>query len=498
LKRRARSGHAEGVEQQLTSGNPSPRDIYKGQTIRSVGVVENKVAVADELEESKHVEKLRGRDSDLSTQFKLAFRALVLVSRGASERDAVERAAASDPRLTRVKREALSLVLGTVNEQDVIDNLIRNAHLDEKIGISARCLFRLTTYAILRPGAQAQMKRIEHGLRDTAPIELLPKLEFFLGTLPAVDPTQLLFGLKDSERVALETHHPLWWVTYCFRILGRGEAVALLSSRPRPRFLRVNPLKNRGRTTLPKEVGVLAERLTSVPSTPGVYIVTGSLSAFAGFFSSGSFQMQDLASYLAIEAANPMPGEKVLDLCAAPGAKTAAIAQLMKNRGTIVSVDYSPARMKSWRREVQRLGVKIAYPVISDASRLGLRDSFDLVVIDPPCSGTGVFDRNPRMKWHISPQSVDRYSILQRRFLELAASLVGQAGRILYCTCSLTLEENELVISAFLRSHPEFGTRPVLEQYGSPGLMGLADCRRFYPHRDRTAGYFIARMQRTN
>jgi len=342
------------------------------------------------------------------------------------------------------------------------------------------------------------MRRIEHSLRAIAPRDLLPRLEFFLGTLPAMDPTQLLHGLKDSERVALETHHPVWWVTYCFRVLGRGDAVALLSSSPRPRYLRVNPLKNLGRTTLPKELGVLAERLVRVPSTHGVYTLTGSPSAFRSYFSSGSFQMQDLASFLAIEAANPRPGEKVLDLCAAPGAKTAAIAQLMKNRGTIVSVDYSSARMKTWRQEVRRLGVKIADPVISDASRLGLHDTFDLVVIDPPCTGTGIFDRNPRMKWHLSPNSVERYSILQRRFLESGASLVGEEGRILYCTCALTVEENERVILSFLKSHPEFETRPVLQQYGSQGLMGLADCRRFYPHRDRTAGYFVARMQRAN
>ena len=366
------------------------------------------------------------------------------------------------------------------------------------MGMNARCLFRLTAYAMLRYGAKGQTRRIEHSLRAIAPIDLLPKLEFFLGTLPALDPIRLLSGLRDSERVALATHHPVWWVTYCFRILGRSNAIALLSSRPRPRYLRVNPLKNRGRTTLPKELGVLAERLTRVPSTPGMYIVTGSSSAFAGFFSSGSFQMQDFASYLAIEAGSPKPGESVLDLCAAPGAKTAAIAQLMKNRGKIVSVDYSPARMKSWRREVHRLGVRIADPVISDASHLGLHDTFDLAVIDPPCTGTGVFDRNPRMKWHLSPESVGRYSILQRRFLESAVSLVGEEGRILYCTCSLTVEENEYVISSFLRSHPEFETRPILKQYGSPGLMGFTDCRRFYPHRDRTAGYFIARMQRTN
>ena len=444
------------------------------------------------------MERLPARDSDHSIQFRLAYRALLLVSRGASERDAVQRAAALDPRSIGLKREALALVLGTVGEQDLIDILVRNVHPEEKMGMNARCLFRLTAYAMLRLGAKGQTRRIEHSLRTIAPIGLLPRLEFFLGTLPGSDRTQLLHGLRDSERVALETHHPIWWVNYCFRAFGRTDAVELLSSRTRPRYLRVNPLKNRGRTTLPKELGVLAERLTKVPSTPGVYTVAGSLSDFAGFFSSGSFQMQDLASFLAVKSGAPVPGENVLDLCAAPGAKTAAIAQLMKNRGTIVSVDYSRRRMNGWRREVQRLGVKIADPVISDASWLGLRDSFDLVIIDPPCTGTGVFDRNPRMKWHLSPKSVERYSILQRRFLDSAASLVEKEGRILYCTCSLTLEENEDVVSRFLKSHLEFETRPILEQYGSPGLRGMSDCRRFFPHRDHAAGYFIARLQRTN
>ena len=422
----------------------------------------------------------------------------MLVSRGASEREAVQRAAASDPRLNGVKRKALALVLGTVDEQDVLDIHIRNTLPEEKIGISARCLFRLAAYAIRRFGAKGQVRRMEHILRVIAPIELLPKLEFLVGSLNALDPIQPLSGLGDSERVALETHHQVWWVNYCFRIFGRGEAIAMLSSTPRPRYLRINPLRNRGRTTLPKELGVLAKRLTKILSTPGVYIVGGSLSAFAGFFSSGLLQMQDLASYLAITAGDPRPGERVLDLCAAPGAKTAAIAQKMKNRGTVVSVDYSPVRMKGWKRETQRLGVKIADPVIGDATRLGLRESFDLALIDPPCTGTGVFDRYPRMKWHLSPQSVDRYSILQRRFLESAAALSSEDGRILYCTCSVTIEENEQVISAFLKSHPEFETRPILEKYGSPGLMGLANCRRFYPHRDHTAGYFIARLERTN
>ena len=338
----------------------------------------NKIGSTEDRHESDRVEKVRVHDSDLSSQFKLAYRALMLVSRGASEREAVQRAAASDPRLTRVRREALPLVMGTVNEQDVLDLIVQNLFHEEKIGTSARSLFRLAGYSLLRPGAKGQVRRMEHILRAIAPIDLLAKLEFFLGSLPAFDYSQVLFGLRDSERVALVTHHPVWWVNYCFRIFGRDNAVALLSSGPRPRYLRINPLKNRGRTTPPKELGVLGEKLTKVSSTPGVYSVAGSLSAFAGFFSSGLFQMQDLASYFAVNAGDPGPGEKILDLCAAPGAKTAAMAQMMKNRGTIVSVDYSFTRMKSWRREVQRLGVKIADPVIGDASRLGLHDRFDL------------------------------------------------------------------------------------------------------------------------
>lgn len=420
----------------------------------------------------------------------------MLVSSGASERSAVYRAGASVSRLTQVRREALALVLATVSEQDLLDLHVQNAFPDEKLGIKVRNLFRLTTYVTLRLGAKAKIRQIERSLRAIVPHDLLSRFELLIGTLPAYDESRFFSNLRDSKSIALETHHALWWVDYCFRMVGRGEAVALLSSLPRPRYLRVNPLKNHGRTALPKALGGLADRLANVPSTPGLYTLRSSPSAFAEFFKQGLFQIQDLASYLAIMAGDPKPRETVLDMCSAPGAKTATIAQLMKNRGRIVSVDYSLGRMKTWKREVQRLGVEIADPIIADAARLGLRENFDLIVVDPPCTGTGVLDRNPRMKWHISPQSVNRYSILQRGFLDSASSLLEKDGRILYCTCSLTVEENEEVVGTFLKSHPDFETQPVLEHYGSPGLRGMVDCRRFYPHRDRTAGYFVARLQR--
>ncbi len=436
-------------------------------------------------------------DSTFSKQFKLAYLALLLVARGASERSSVAQAVASDRSLAHLKREALSLVLGTVNEQDLADRLVQNALPTQKLDTRARCLFRLVTHLILRSN-ESVARQIGRSIREIAPHELLPSLEFFLGTLLARDPCERPALLTDAERMAIVTHHPSWWVQYCFHLFGRSTTIELLSAPARPRYLRVNPLKNRGRQNIPVEAKSLATVLVKVPSAPSVYTLNRSSPTFSKLFSRGLFQTQDLASFLAVRAGDPKPGENILELCAAPGGKTAAMAQLMKNRGRIVSVDYSRIRMNAWKREIERLGVRIAEPVIADASRLGLRESFDLVLIDPPCSGTGVFDRNPRMKWHLSPQSVERFASLQQRFLDSALPLMAEDGRILYCTCSLTIEENELVVSRFLKSHPELETRPVLEKFGSPGLGGMIDCRRFYPHRDRTAGYFVARLQRVS
>jgi 16S rRNA (cytosine967-C5)-methyltransferase len=321
-----------------------------------------------------------------------------------------------------------------------------------------------------------------------------PRLEQLIGSLIARGSPDTSSEMSDAERVGIRTHNPPWWVSYCLYHFGRETGLKILSPPARPRYIRVNPLRNRGRTILPVELRKYSGQLIEADS--GTHLLTGSPSIFAKYFEMGLFQVQDLASYLAIKAADPAPGEVVLDLCAAPGGKTATLAQLMKNRGRIISVDYSMNRMASWSSETERLGVKIASPLIGDSSNLGLTGQFDLVIVDPPCTGTGILDRNPRMKWHLSPKLVQKFSLLQSRMLEECSKYTRLGGRILYCTCSLTLEENEFVLSKFLSAHADFETRPILEDYGSPGLRGRTNCRRFYPHRDRTAGYFIARLER--
>jgi 16S rRNA C967 or C1407 C5-methylase (RsmB/RsmF family) len=435
-------------------------------------------------------------DSDLSRKVELTLRALPLITKGASERGAILHVTHLDPSLSNVKREALSLVLEILNEQDLLDKLIQFALPDERVSTKALGLYRLATHLIQRAHDKESLRRFERILRNVTPPESFPSLQLLLGTVVALDPNRQWSKLTDSEKIGLETHHPPWWVEYCFRLIGRGETIKLLSASLRPRYIRVNPLKNRGRTSLPVEAKRVATTVTKVWSNPSMYTVNGSPSVLSKFFSQGLFQVQDLASFLAVKSAHPKPGESVLDVCSAPGGKTATLAQFMKNRGRIVSVDYSRSRMRSWRREVSRLGVKIAEPVVGDATNLAVRGNFDLAVIDPPCTGTGILDRNPSMKWHLTPELIERYSRIQHRILDSVWPLLSDGGRILYCTCSLTVEENENIVSTFLKSHLEFETRPILKEYGSPGLVGLADCRRLWPHRDNTAGYFVALMQR--
>jgi 16S rRNA (cytosine967-C5)-methyltransferase len=433
------------------------------------------------------------RDTGLVDRFRLASEAMVLVSHGTSERSAVSKLAALTPTLSREKSSALALVIDAVARQDLLDLAVERSLPDTKVNRRSLGLLRIAAHLLLTSNHSSR-NDVVWALRRITPDSENPRLERLFGSIVANGIPTIPSGASEDERIGFRTHNPPWWVSYCIRTFGREAALRILSAPDRPRYVRVNPLRNRGRSAVPVELKKYSDQLVKVE--PGVFRLSVSPSMLSGYFKSGLFQMQDLASFLAVKAAAPVPGEKVLDLCAAPGGKTATLAQLMKNRGSIVSVDYSRNRMVSWNRETSRLGVKIALPLIGDASDLGLHEEFDLVLLDPPCTGTGILDRNPRMKWHLSLKLVQKFSRLQSRMLEEASNYTQKGGRILYCTCSLTLEENEQVVSSFLASHGDFETRPLLGGQGSAGLRGLDDCRRFYPHKDRTAGYFIARLER--
>jgi 16S rRNA (cytosine967-C5)-methyltransferase len=188
----------------------------------------------------------------------------------------------------------------------------------------------------------------------------------------------------------------------------------------------------------------------------------------------------------------------VLDVCAAPGGKTGHLAQLMENRGRILSMDFSERRLDIWRREMTRLGVENAVPVLGDARKPRAFPDVeaDLVLVDPPCTGTGTFNRTPSGKWRLTSRSIDRMRLIQRKILYNCADHVAEGGSIVYCTCSVTAEENEMVIRDFLQVHGDFELVEAEPRLGLPGLMGQEYAQRLYPHIHRCNGFFLARLAR--
>jgi 16S rRNA (cytosine967-C5)-methyltransferase len=207
------------------------------------------------------------------------------------------------------------------------------------------------------------------------------------------------------------------------------------------------------------------------------------------------FYIQDKASCFAAEVADPQPGMTVLDVCAAPGAKTTYLAQLMQNQGLVGSVDYSWRRMQVWRREVSRMGVEIAEPVLADACvSLPFALDADVVVLDPPCTSTGVFAKQPSAKWRLTPGSIEKMADIQWRMINSCAEKVKVGGVLTYSTCSITVEENEMVVERFLEAHPDFSLVEINPKLGVSGLRGLDMCQRLYPHIHGSNGFFIAKL----
>ncbi|NIR87942.1 NOL1/NOP2/sun family putative RNA methylase [Candidatus Bathyarchaeota archaeon] len=399
---------------------------------------------------------------------------------------------------------AHKMVLETVRRQNFIDFLLNLAlaprSLNEfKRGL--RAFLRLYTYETkmanddFRKAVRiARMGRSILGWRE------LQGAEETLGEILSVQPSQALRGLSDEEKVALSTYNPTWFVKYCFRMLGREQALRFLecSTEISPTYIRINTLKTSEEAALKRmeEEGVTLEKTRQLKHTYKV-VKTQKILMGTRSFRDGLFFIQDKASCLATEVADPQAGMKVLDVCAAPGAKTTHLAQLMQNRGIIYSLDYSKRRMKVWKRETKRMGTEIVVPILADARKpLPIKPSVDLVIVDPPCTSTGVFSKVPSAKWRLTKRSILGMACVQWEMLNQCAEHVRERGFLIYSTCSIALEENEMLIERFLKWHPEFTLVEASPRIGLPGLRGQTKCQRLYPHIHECNGFFVAKLLR--
>ncbi len=221
-------------------------------------------------------------------------------------------------------------------------------------------------------------------------------------------------------------------------------------------------------------------------------------------YDEGLFTVQDEGAMLVSLVLDPKPGQTIWDVCAAPGGKATHIAELMGGTGTVFATDANQSRAGMIVESKERLGLRnIEVRVLDGTSGWPGGERFDGVLIDAPCSGLGVLDRNPDLRWNRRPSDIPKLANLQRRMLEAAAPSVKGGGTLVYSTCTLTQEENEGVWEAFLMEHREFAPcepEPYLrgaglelpeDSFGGPGYCHLL------PHVTGTGGFFIGRAVRT-
>jgi 16S rRNA (cytosine967-C5)-methyltransferase len=405
-------------------------------------------------------------------------------------------------------RYAYGLVVETTRRRNLIDKFINTVVAPKKIveyNLGIQSFLRLYVYEtrVKKNWGKINLKEAENIAslgRAILGWQTIREVEPFLGFLLTRKLAPIMETATDMEKVSLQTFHPTWFVEYCFKLFGPKEAVVFLegSMNPPPTYIRVNTLASTEEAIVQKlaEEGVELQKIEPLKYT---YMVAGSkqpLNSLASY-REGLFYVQDKASCFATEVAGPQPGKVVLDVCAAPGAKTTYLAQLMHNEGVIYSVDFSSKRMKTWKKETARMGTKIAEPVIADVRvSVPLLVEADLVVLDPPCTSTGVFAKQPSAKWRLSPKSIANMSEIQWQMINNCAEKVAAGGALTYSTCSITVEENEGIIERFLKEHPEFTLAEIEPKIGLPGLNGLTQCQRLYPHIHHCNGFFIAKLQK--
>jgi 16S rRNA (cytosine967-C5)-methyltransferase len=406
-------------------------------------------------------------------------------------------------------RLAHGLVCETVRRKNFIDafvnTVIRPETIDE-FDLGVQAFLRLYVYQTqwAKNSARFDIKEAENIAKLGRSIlgwKTLQKVEPALGLLLTQKPAALLDGKSDEERIGLLTFHPTWFVKYCFRLFGRKETINMMEADVQApiTYIRLNTLKAAENEILERlvEEGTRVEKIEQLKHTHKVLATKRPLTQTVSFLE-GLFYIQEKESCIVAEAANPKPMMTVLDVCAAPGAKTTYLAELMQNQGVIYSVDYSKRRMAVWENETARMGVEIAEPAIADA-RIGLPFAIeaDVVVLDPPCTSTGTFRKSPWDKWRLTSNSIYKMAAIQWQMMNSCAENVKRGGTLIYTTCSITVEENEIIIERFLKQSPEFALAEVRPKIGLPGLRGLDRCQRLYPHIHQCNGFFIARLLKT-
>lgn len=299
------------------------------------------------------------------------------------------------------------------------------------------------------------------------------------GYLRERDATTVLLDSLQREQPHIGFSHPEWLYKRWAQRWSPEEAVSLLrwNNAPAPVFGRVNKLK----TSAAELAMQFQEEKVSVQFVSRPWLDENLVFELTSppplntlrSFAEGKFYVQDPSTLLAVTALGPQPGERVLDMCAAPGGKLLHIAQEMRNQGEVYAYDSVPARLNLVRQNTARLGAT----AVETIDKLPIDERFDRILVDAPCSNTGVMRRRVDLRWRVSEPEIARLREAQIALLRQAAEMLKPGGTLVYSTCSLEREENQEVLKSFVSGQSALSLRSETE---------------LLPFRDKTDGAYVA------
>ncbi|MEY3650716.1 MAG: hypothetical protein RLZZ351_81 [Pseudomonadota bacterium] len=308
----------------------------------------------------------------------------------------------------------------------------------------------------------------------------------------------------DDISKAMQADLPEWLWDKLVVQYGEEEALTIARSMHQPASLdlRVNLIK----ATREDVIAKFASEKTEVNPTPyapnGLRMPQKMTISRHVLFTDGKIEVQDEGSQLLAQLVAPRRGEMVADFCAGAGGKSLAMGALMRNSGRIYAFDVSEKRLQNLGKRLKRSGLSNLHSQVisseADPKLKRLNGKFDRVLVDAPCSGLGTLRRNPDLKWRQKPQDVLELSVKQTNILARAAKLVKTGGRLVYATCSLLQDENEVIADAFLKANPDFVLVPagsILQQQQINLDTGVY--LKLLPHLHQTDGFFAAVFEKT-
>lgn len=395
----------------------------------------------------------------------------------------------------RDKAFVTTLVYGTLKRLVTIDYIIEgySSVRPKKISPYILTILRMGVYQI------AFMDRVPENAAVNESVNLAKRYGhrasagFVNGILRNFVRNGFKYPEEENKRMQVEYSFPEWICKMWCDDFGEDFARDLMQAlnEDAEMSLRVNTLKTTREEVLRELNGAGRDGIFDYAIFSKGFDLSGSQ-----IYRNGFVTAQDTSAMAASEVLRPRPGDRVLDICAAPGTKTTHIVQLMENRGEVTACDIHEHKLELIRRNAERMGANIIRTVCLDASKpiAEWSKSFDRVLADVPCSGLGIIRRKPDIKM----KKETGLSELQYKILECAADYVKPGGELVYSTCTINRRENEDIIEKFLKKNKSFESVDITPLL--PEALRKKDAEKgyvtFFPNVDTTDGFFIAKIKR--